>query len=241
MRLLVSDARFGEFAGLAQRRAVFGPGLRIPGRAFGGLGQRGSRLPRAGWSCDTGCRGWCTAPARSGYDCVSTCISRMACVASAAAHERRRAREIGIGPRRRLRNVPASAQPAHRHGAAAACEFGRRRRSGSAGAAPVRRGGAVTAGGGGAAGTSASTPALEHFGLAVARGLEFRQRREALLHALVVHTLFARLAVELVRGDGLFFERERLFFQQRVVFLELIGRSASSGRSDFMTSWPSLR
>jgi hypothetical protein len=62
-----------------------------------------------------------------------------------------------------------------------------------------------------------------NFGLAVAAGLEFGERHVTLLHRFVVGALARETRVDLVRRDGLLLERERLFLEQRVVFVHLVG------------------
>ena len=155
-------------------------------------------------------------PGRSGYDCVSTCISRMACVGSlprisaSARANSALARAGGFG----MMSAGAARRGRGLRG------FDRRPRSGSAG---VAMGGSGSAGAGGGGGTSASNERAHDFGLAVSAGLELGERGVALLHAVVVNAVARALGVDLVRGDGLLFERERLLFEQRVVFIELVG------------------
>src|SRR5262245_12393184 len=63
---------------------------------------------------------------------------------------------------------------------------------------------------------------LNQLRLAIAPGLELRQRLITLLHAPVVNALFRARDVELVNLDGLLLEREHLFLEQQVVLLERI-------------------
>src|SRR3984957_11021242 len=63
---------------------------------------------------------------------------------------------------------------------------------------------------------------LRQLRLAVTGGFELGQHLEALLHPLVINTVFGASRVQLVRLDSLLLERIHLLLEQRVVFLELI-------------------
>ena len=159
-------------------------------------------------------------PGSSGYDCVITWNLENRLRRIAAAHQRERAREVAGGARRGLRH---DGRGRRRRGRRGLRVRDRGLRSGSAGVCDGRRRPAPAAAAAAAA-PAHRTDALIDLRLAVAAGLQFGQRRETLLHAFVVDAVARALGVDLVRRDGLFFERERLLLEQRVVFVELIGR-----------------
>src|SRR6185437_8656466 len=63
---------------------------------------------------------------------------------------------------------------------------------------------------------------LRQLRLAVTGGFELGQRLEALLYPLVIHAILGPSRIQLVRLDGLLFERKHLLLEQRVVLLELL-------------------
>src|SRR5256885_3443019 len=63
---------------------------------------------------------------------------------------------------------------------------------------------------------------LRQLRLAVARGLQLRERLKALAHPLVVHPVLGARGVQLVRLDRLLLERKYLLLEEGVVFLQRI-------------------